>query len=335
MKSDIHFTESTFTEKTAIFIKIFSIKKLNERKKKKIRNEINILSKLRHKFINQILDTFSTDKYIFIVMEYICADLLSFIRKREKLSENISKLIFKQIIEGLKYINKKKIVHRDIKLDNILIDLNNTVKICDFGVSKKISEDELMIDHCGTPGYIAPEIYKDKGYEGFQCDIWSAGVTLYYMLSGTQPFRAYSLKEMEKKVVKGEFEEIKNISAEANDLIKKMLQIDPDKRIRINEILNHPWLKDEDVENRKNLKLFTENEKILLSKYDVNYLSSNKEELIENFTLKNLETINEDEKLKDIGHTKSIIFSPFNSYIEEKNNNNENTNELKRIYMKK
>ena len=265
-------------------------------------------------------------------MEYICADLLSFIRKREKLSENISKSIFKQIIEGLKYINKKKIVHRDIKLDNILIDLNNTVKICDFGVSKKISEDELMIDHCGTPGYIAPEIYKNKGYEGFQCDIWSAGVTLYYMLSGTQPFRAYSLKEMEKKVVKGEFEEIKNISAEANDLIKKMLQIDPDKRIRINEILNHPWLKDEDVENRKNLKLFTENEKILLSKYDVNYLSSNKEELIENFTLKNLETINEDEKLKDIGHTKSIIFSPFNSYIEEKNNNNENTNELKRIY---
>ena len=315
-----------------VAIKIFSIKKLNERKKKKIRNEINILSKLRHKFINQILDTFSTDKYIFIVMEYICADLLSFIRKREKLSENISKSIFKQIIEGLKYINKKKIVHRDIKLDNILIDLNNTVKICDFGVSKKISEDELMIDHCGTPGYIAPEIYKNKGYEGFQCDIWSAGVTLYYMLSGTQPFRAYSLKEMEKKVVKGEFEEIKNISAEANDLIKKMLQIDPDKRIRINEILNHPWLKDEDVENRKNLKLFTENEKILLSKYDVNYLSSNKEELIENFTLKNLETINEDEKLKDIGHTKSIIFSPFNSYIEEKNNNNENTNELKRIY---
>ena len=264
-------------------------------------------------------------------MEYICADLLSFIRKREKLSEDISKSLFKQIIEGLKYINKKKIVHRDIKLDNILIDLNNTVKICDFGVSKRISEDELMIDHCGTPGYIAPEIYKNKGYEGFQCDIWSAGVTLYYMLSGTLPFRAYSIKDMEKKVLKGEFDEIKNISKEANDLIKKMLQSDPEKRIKIEDILNHPWLKYENVDNRKNLKLFTDNEKILLSKYNVNYLNSNKEELIENFTIKNLETINEDDKLKDIGHTKSIIFSPFNSYIEDKYNN-ETNKELKKIY---
>ena len=318
-----------------VAIKIFEKKKLKtERKKRKIKNEIDILSRLRHPFINQILDTFDTEKYIFIVMEYICADLLSFIRKREKLSENISKIIFKQIIEGLKYINKKNIVHRDIKLDNILIDLTNTVKICDFGVSKRIQENELMIDHCGTPGYIAPEIYKNKGYEGFQCDIWSAGVTLYYMLSGSQPFRAYSLKDMEKKVVKGDFEEIKDISDEANDLIKKMLVVDPDKRITINEILNHPWLKEENVENRKNLKLFTDNEKILLSKYDVNYLSSNKEELIENFTIKNLDTMNdEDEKLKNRGNTKSIIFSPFNSYVDESNSCKKNSElEIKKIY---
>ena len=312
-----------------VAIKIFTKEKLKtERKIRKVRNEINILSKLRHPFINQILDTFETEKYVFIVMEYICADLLGFIRKREKLSENISKIIFKQIIEGLKYINKKKIVHRDIKLDNILIDLDNTVKICDFGVSKKISEDELMIDHCGTPGYISPEIYKNKGYEGFQCDIWSAGVTLYYMLSGTQPFRAYSVKEMEIKVLKGEYEEIKEVSKEANDLIKKMLVVDPEKRIKINEILNHPWLKNEDVENRKNLKLFTDNEKLLLSKYDVNYLYSNKEELIENFTLKNLESDNDETKLKNKGNTKSIIFSPFNSYIEDSDSMEENPDEL-------
>ena len=110
------------------------------------------------------------------------------------------------------------------------------------------------------------------------------------------------------------------MSNEANDLIKKMLEIDPDVRIKLNDVLNHPWLKNEDVENRKKLKLFTDNEKILLSKYDVNYLSSNKEELIENFTLKNLNTDN-DNKLKNKGNTKSIIFSPFNSYVDNSNEN--------------
>jgi serine/threonine protein kinase len=254
-------------------------------------------------------------------MEYVCGDLLDFIRKRGKLSESISKLIFKQIIEGLRYIHKKKIVHRDIKLDNILIDLTNTVKICDFGVSRKLSNGDVMYEHCGTPAYIAPEIFLNKGYEGYLCDIWSAGVTLYYMLSGLQPFRANSIKELEKNVIQGKFEEIEEVSKEANDLINEMLQVDPKKRINIDKILKHPWLKNVDLENRKNLNLFTESEKILLSKFDVDYLTSQKEELIENFTLKNLETKNNESNLEKVGDTKSIIFAPYNSYIEESSTN--------------
>ena len=301
-----------------VAIKTFSKKHLkNKHAKQKIKHEINILSHLRHPFINQILDSFETDKHIFIVMEYVCGDLLDFIRKRGKLSESISKLIFKQIIEGLRYIHKKKIVHRDIKLDNILIDLTNTVKICDFGVSRKISNGDIMYEHCGTPAYIAPEIFQNKGYEGYLCDIWSAGVTLYYMLSGSQPFRANSIKELEKIVVQGKFDEIEEVSKDANDLINEMLQVDPKKRISIDKILIHPWLKNVDLENRKNLNLFTESEKILLSKFDVDYLTSQKEELIENFTLKNLETKNNESNLEKVGDTKSIIFAPYNSYIEE------------------
>jgi serine/threonine protein kinase len=96
-------------------------------------------------------------------MEYIsCGDLLSFVRKRSKLSESISKFIFKQIIEALDFIHLNGIVHRDIKLDNILIDLQNNIKICDFGVSKKIKNGDLMTDQCGTPAYIAPEILKNE-----------------------------------------------------------------------------------------------------------------------------------------------------------------------------
>ena len=305
-----------------VAIKTFSKKHLkNNHAKHKIKNEINILSRLRHPFINQILDSFETDKHIFIIIEYVCGDLLGFIRKRGKLSESISKLIFKQIIEGLKYIHKKKIVHRDIKLDNILIDLTNTVKICDFGVSKKISNGDMMYDHCGTPAYIAPEIFGNKGYEGYLCDVWSAGVTLYYMLSGEQPFRADSIKKLEKIVLKGKFEEIEEVSKEGNDLIKEMLQVDPKKRISIDNILKHPWLNNVDLENRKKLNLFTESEKILLSKFDVDYLSSSKDELIENFSLKNLETNNNETNYKNQGNTKSIIFAPYNSYIEDSENN--------------
>ena len=300
-----------------VAIKSFNKKNLKKKNaKQKINNEIEMLSRLRHPFISQILDSFETETHIFIVMEYICGDLLGFIRKRGKLSETVSKIIFKQLIEGLKYIHKKKIVHRDIKLDNILIDLTNTIKICDFGVSRKISKDEIMHKHCGTPAYIAPEIFENNGYTGFQCDIWSAGVTLYYILGGIQPFRASSIKDLEKKVIAGDFEPIEEVSEEANNLIKLMLKTDPKKRINEDKILNHPWLVNIKTENRKKLNLFTEAEKILLSKYDVDYLTSDKEELIENFTMKNLET-NENENIKNaVGGTKSVIYAPYNTYIE-------------------
>ena len=318
-----------------VAIKTFNKKNLKKKNaRQKIKNEIEMLSRLRHPFINQILDSFETDTHIFIVMEYICGDLLGFIRKRGKLSETVSKIIFKQLIEGLKYIHHRKIVHRDIKLDNILIDLTNTIKICDFGVSRKISGDEVMHEHCGTPAYIAPEIFENQGYSGFLCDIWSAGVTLYYILGGIQPFRANSIKDLEKKVIKGEFDPIENVSEDANDLIKLMLKTDPKKRITINKILTHPWLSNIKTEHRKKLNLFTDAEKILLCKFDVDYLTSEKEDLIENFTMKNLET-NESENAKNQnGGTKSVIYAPYNTYIEpnEDQSKYKHYKEVERIY---
>jgi serine/threonine protein kinase len=87
-------------------------------------------------------------------------------------------------------------LHRDIKLDNILLDINGEIKICDFGVSKIVRPGETMTEQCGTPAYIAPEILKDEGYEGFAVDIWSAGVVLYAMLYGAVPFKANDLAEL-------------------------------------------------------------------------------------------------------------------------------------------
>ncbi len=295
-----------------VAIKSFNKKKLTtKRAKRKIKTEIEALSKLRNPFCTQIYDFFETDTHILIVMEYICGDLLGFIKKRGKISEPTAKIIFKQIIKGLQYIHKKKIVHRDIKLDNVLIDLTNTVKICDFGVCRILQPGDVMYEHCGTPAYIAPEIFKDEGYEGFSCDIWSAGVTLHYMLAGTQPFRANKIDDLKEIILKGEYEPIEDVSKEANDLIKGMLKLNPNDRLTIEDILRHPWLKNVDIKKRNTLNIFTNAEKGLLSKYDVNYLNSPKEELIEVFTVSNLKTKEEKEEK---GGTKSDILAPYNSY---------------------
>ena len=124
-------------------------------------------------------------------------DLLTFVRRRRKLKEDNAKFIFRQIIQGIQYVHTKGVLHRDIKLDNILLTSEGDVKICDFGVSKIIaSKSQLQTEQCGTPAYIAPEVFKGKGYFGFKSDIWSAGVVLYAMLFGTVPFKATNMLEL-------------------------------------------------------------------------------------------------------------------------------------------
>ena len=308
-----------------VAMKTFVKKELkNSITKERLKNEVEVLSKLHHPFINKILDNFETETHFFIVMEYICGDLLSFIRKRNKLNEYSAKIIFKQIIEGLKYIHKKKIIHRDIKLDNILIDLTNTIKICDFGVSRKIEKGTLIYERCGTPAYIAPEIYAKIGYDDCQSDIWSAGITLYYMLSGSLPFKKHNIQDLEKAITRGEYPLIEGISYLADSMLEGLLQVDPKKRFTIDDILNHPWLKNVNLENRYKLNIFTEAEKKFLVKYYKDYLNSDKNDLIENFTYKNLDIDNT--KKKKSGETKSVIYAPYNTCVEDSKEENHNHN---------
>ena len=119
-----------------------------------------------------------------------------------KKGENYLKKLFRQIILGIKYILEQNIVHRDIKLENLLIDLNNNIKICDFGIGRKIkNKNQLLNDHWGTLMYMAPKILlnsKEKGYEPFPIDIWSSGISLYIMLSGTLPFNYKNKKNSDE-----------------------------------------------------------------------------------------------------------------------------------------
>jgi len=182
--------------------KLVALKSINkeymtdQKQKSKIMHEVGILLRLRHHNVVKLYETFETKRHMLLCME-LCAggDLLNYVRKRKKLDEVSAKVIFKQIIEGLGYIHKKRILHRDIKLDNILLDGKGNVKIADFGVSKLVKPGDVMHEQSGTPAYIAPEILREEGYSGFKADIWSAGVVLYAMLCGTVPFKASNMKE--------------------------------------------------------------------------------------------------------------------------------------------
>lgn len=128
------------------------------------------------------------------------------------------------------------------------MDKNGDVKICDFGVSRVIKKSQQITEQCGTPAYIAPEIISDKGYQGFDADIWSLGVLLYAMVCGTVPFKAQSMRELHEVILKGHWDfpdhVFSQLSVEVKDLISQMLILDPYKRITIPEILSHPWVTD-------------------------------------------------------------------------------------------
>ena len=309
-----------------VAIKSFNKTKFTDQKSKnKIMNEIEIMKNLKHFSVVKLLDTIETEKYILLVMENVLGgDLLSFIKKRNKLPEKTAKFIFKQLLQSLKYIHNKNIVHRDIKLDNILIDLNNNIKLCDFGVGKYISDNhELLYDQCGTPAYIAPEVVAGEGYEGFPVDLWSSGVVLYSLLMGSIPFKAQNINELQGLIMSGNYKKTTGISKNANDLLNKLLEINPKKRINVEEALNHPWFSDNNNDNTDSL--FTKAELILLSKNNADYRSCPNEEIIENFTIENLDT-NKFNKNKN-NKTKSFIFAPFNTSYES--DKNEDLNEMK------
>lgn len=241
--------------------KLVALKSINkdylkeETSKKKMLQEVQILRRNRHPNVVKLYETFEADKHVCLVLE-LCAggDLLNYVRKRRRLKENYAKFLFRQIIEGISHIHSKSILHRDIKLDNILLDGKGVIKIGDFGVSKLVKRNEKMYDQCGTPAYIAPEILRDKGYYGFAADIWSAGVVLYAMLYGTVPFKANNMNELHKLIMKAKYTLKDDISEDARDLLKGLLERDPTKRISIPNVLSHKWMQNIDT----SLTLFNE-----------------------------------------------------------------------------
>ena len=235
-------------EETNEKVAIKRIKKSKLNNEDLLTSEINIQKILFHPNLCRIYCVIEHEDYLFLINEFCPGgDILQNIADQDSaFSEEISCKIFQQIISGLEYLHKNFICHRDIKPENILLteanENNITVKITDFGLSKSFEGEKLLKTPCGSPLYAAPEILSRKEYKGDKIDIWSSGIVLYTMVYGNLPFNDENMKDLVYNITKGNYDLPDTISKECQDLIKKILQIDPNKRISIQEIKEHPWM---------------------------------------------------------------------------------------------
>lgn len=229
--------------------------------KDQIKEEVRIQQKFNHPNIVSVKEVMEDDQHLYIVLEHmIRGDLYDVLYNEndKHIKEDEVKKIFYDLMQGILSLHSNNIVHRDIKLENLLMDETGTVKITDFGSALDIVEckdkDEFSII-CGTREYMAPEMLKEEDYS-FSVDIWSCGVVLYELFNRDTPFDSDSFKKNHKKILKNIKENVndiyysKRLSSDAVDLLKKCLVLDPKKRLNVKEILNHPFLKGVDTMDR-------------------------------------------------------------------------------------
>ena len=175
-------------------------------------------------------------------MEYACGgELFEYIVKQKKIREKEACKFFQQLVAGVEYINKLNVVHRDLKPENLLLDHKQNIKIVDFGLSNTYKVGELLKTACGSPCYAAPEMIAGKKYEGLKADLWSCGVILFAMICGYLPFEDSNTNTLYKKILAGDYLFPKFISNDARDLIKSVLNVNPDNRFSIEEIRKHSF----------------------------------------------------------------------------------------------
>ena len=230
--------------KGKVAIKILNKNKITKNQQTLLTRELSILRKMNHFNIIKLYSIIETETIIYLIQEYSEGkELSNYIQNHSKLDEKEACKFFQQIISGIEYIHKMGIAHRDLKPENILLTRANDIKIIDFGLSNIYSEGQMLKTSCGSPYYAPPEMLQGKPYKGLYSDIYTCGIILYYMLSKKLPFNENNNQELYKKIIAGEFNMPKNISKEAQDLLKKIIKVNPEERIKINDMKKHPWFK--------------------------------------------------------------------------------------------
>ncbi|KAF9167659.1 hypothetical protein BGX20_011532 [Mortierella sp. AD010] len=214
-----------------------------------IEREIAIMKLINHPHVIRLYDVYETDKELFLVMEYVSGgELFEYLVNKGRLEETEALRFFQQIIVGLAFCHKRNICHRDLKPENLLLDDQRNVKIADFGMASLQKTGRLLETSCGSPHYASPEVVTGMKYDGSSSDIWSCGIILYALLTGHLPFDDENIRQLLGKVKAGKFYMPSDISADARDLITRMLTVDPKSRITMEGVMSHSWFRMVDPE---------------------------------------------------------------------------------------
>ena len=208
---------------------------------KQLNKEISIMYEINHPHSIKLINHFEDEKKIYMIMEYASnGNLFSYMKKNKLNNETIIQFL-RETISIIKYLHSLNIIHRDIKPENLLLDNNFRIKLCDYGWATHYNNNEHINTFCGTPEYVAPEIIKKEFYDE-KIDIWSIGVLLFEMICNYSPFSDKNNNERFKNIIKGKINWPKNINFKAKKLIEKILKINPNERLSLNDILNDDFV---------------------------------------------------------------------------------------------
>ncbi|XP_055025778.1 MAP/microtubule affinity-regulating kinase 3a isoform X3 [Misgurnus anguillicaudatus] len=226
-----------------VAIKMIDKTQLNPTSLQKLSREVTIMKNLNHPNIVKLFEVIETEKTLFLVMEYASGgEVFDYLVAHGRMKEKEARAKFRQIVSAVQYCHQKHIVHRDLKAENLLLDADMNIKIADFGFSNEFMVGNKLDTFCGSPPYAAPELFQGKKYDGPEVDVWSLGVILYTLVSGSLPFDGQNLKELRERVLRGKYRIPFYMSTDCENLLKRFLVLNPAKRGTLEQIMKERWI---------------------------------------------------------------------------------------------